>query len=416
MGDSYNTSTEQVQLPDISMKWHKFLINFLIWVWVVFDIYNASQDYQAIKMLGENLNQLKAGVLLPVQTVLFVISAIYTIKVRFDLAKFKKKAPGELQIMFILTMVINAITIILYSLNEIPMDSSLATNFVMNISGLLFYRRYYNLRDQYFNVGDGQPAKTTSVSSGTAGSSSGTDFSSASSASSAFSGSTYQSSGSATGSVSFSGSASETSSYETSSETSSYGTTSGTFTMGSDSFVTSTQETSSGNTFSAGSAASVSSSGVNTKPSAPASSANKESSSGSTIALVLILACAAALIWNVYRIVDTPAGRASGYPDSISLFGVPVHFAFLMVYPIVMVIAVLIAAAVKKIWARALFLAIACDSSFTTGNWTFNIVFSRLIAPVFTSYVSVQIIGKVFTILLLALLVGYCVERWKKKA
>ena len=410
MGDSYNTSTEQVQLPDISMKWHKFLINFLIWVWVVFDIYNASQDYQAIKMLGENLNQLKAGVLLPVQTVLFVISAIYTIKVRFDLAKFKKKAPGELQIMFILTMVINAITIILYSLNEIPMDSSLATNFVMNISGLLFYRRYYNLRDQYFNVGDGQPAKTTSVSSGTAGSSSGVNATSASS------GSTYQSSGSATGSVSFSGSASETSSYETSSETSSYGTTSGTFTMGSDSFVTSTQETSSGNTFSAGSAASVSSSGVNTKPSAPASSANKESSSGSTIALVLILACAAALIWNVYRIVDTPAGRASGYPDSISLFGVPVHFAFLMVYPIVMVIAVLIAAAVKKIWARALFLAIACDSSFTTGNWNFNIVFSSLIAPVFTSYVSVQIIGKVFTILLLALLVGYCVERWKKKA
>ena len=410
MGDSYNTSTEQVQLPDISMKWHKFLINFLIWVWVVFDIYNANQDYQAIKMLGENLNQLKAGVLLPVQTVLFVVSAIYTIKVRFDLAKFKKKAPGELQIMFILTMVINAITIILYSLNEIPMDSSLATNFVMNISGLLFYRRYYNLRDQYFNVGDGQPAKTTSVSSGTAGSSSGVNATSASS------GSTYQSSGSAKGSVSFSGSASETSSYGTSSETSSYGTTSGTFTMGSDSFVTSTQETSSGNTFSAGSAASVSSSGVNTKPSAPASSANKESSSGSTIALVLILACAAALIWNVYRIVDTPAGRASGYPDSISLFGVPVHFAFLMVYPIVMVIAVLIAAAVKKTWARALFLAIACDSSFTTGNWTFNIVFSRLIAPVFTSYVSVQIIGKVFTILLLALLVGYCVERWKKKA
>ena len=87
-----------------------------------------------------------------------------------------------------------------------------------------------------------------------------------------------------------------------------------------------------------------------------------------------------------------------------------------MVYPIVMVIAVLIAAAVKKTWARTLFLAIACDSSFTTGNWTFNIVFSRLIAPVFTSYVSVQIIGKVFTILLLALLVGYCVERWKKKA
>ena len=142
----------QSNLPDMPMKAHKFLINFWLWFLALAAVVSAVQNISAIGDIERAgaAKYIKGMPLVYLQTVLLFGCAIYLIKVRFDLAKFKSTAPKSLSTALIVMFCINLITVVFGAMNGAQMEGSNYTAPLMNLATMLYYRRYYNARDQYF--------------------------------------------------------------------------------------------------------------------------------------------------------------------------------------------------------------------------------------------------------------------------
>lgn len=141
----------QSNLPDMPMKAHKFLIYFWLWLLAIIAVVSACQNISALGQLQQyDTSAIKGMPLVYLQTVLLFIEAIYLIKIRFDLAKFKAGAPKALSIGLVILMCVNLINVVFFIMNNIQVETSVLTAPVANIATMLYYRRYYNARDQYF--------------------------------------------------------------------------------------------------------------------------------------------------------------------------------------------------------------------------------------------------------------------------
>ena len=142
----------QSNIPDMPMKGHKFLIYFWLWLLALLAVGGGVSNIRYLGALQSAgfLEQLKGVPLIYLQTGMSFILAIYLIKVRFDLARFKASAPKSLTRALVLTAAVNLINVIFASMNNVPIESSMYMAPIMNIATMLCYRRYYNARDQYF--------------------------------------------------------------------------------------------------------------------------------------------------------------------------------------------------------------------------------------------------------------------------
>lgn len=145
-------SEYQSNLPDMPMKGHKFLIYFWIWAQALLGVSNTLGNIQEINSINEAgvAEYIKGMPLYYMQTALLIILVLYLIKVRFDLAKFKAGAPKALSIALIMMAVVNLIYVVLYSMNNQPIASNAYSIPIVNLMTMVYYRRYYNARDQYF--------------------------------------------------------------------------------------------------------------------------------------------------------------------------------------------------------------------------------------------------------------------------
>ena len=148
MSQDFNPNDLEVKAPDVSMKWHKFLIYFLIWVWIVFGVYNGIQDLQFAAHY--DLSQIPGGFIIPLQGIGLLVAAVFAIKVWNDLRNLRGKAPKELSTYFIICLCCDALTVLFCIINSVPMDSTKLYPIAANVGALFWYRKYYNARDAYF--------------------------------------------------------------------------------------------------------------------------------------------------------------------------------------------------------------------------------------------------------------------------
>ena len=138
------------QQPKFHEWFHKFLINFFMWACAAFAIlYGVRFIYSGIENGYSGIDL----VLLIAVNALLIALGIYTIKVRFDLAAFREKAPKELLGICIAGAVLCLAN---YWVEDISGDdfnrSLLSTAGILVCWGFVLYR-YYNERPYLFKKG-----------------------------------------------------------------------------------------------------------------------------------------------------------------------------------------------------------------------------------------------------------------------
>ena len=130
-----------IDQPELSMKWHKFLVNFALWLGAAISI---GVGILWLTRLGSSYDEDKA--LVAVCAIAQIALGIYGVKVRFDLALFKKSGPRALFILYIVTA---AVTVLFLALT----GETLANNVgqvIAPIGWAFVNRQYYNKRDHLF--------------------------------------------------------------------------------------------------------------------------------------------------------------------------------------------------------------------------------------------------------------------------
>ena len=147
--DSNTTSSPEIQHPDLPMKWHKFMIYFVMWFWVLVGIVNLVDVYPFL--LGDRSGYpFDAKGLLWLFFVGEAVVTIYTLKVRFDLAGLKAKAPKELSYIYIANAVLIFLMILFCNSNHLEVQSQSYTQIILNACLFFSCRKYYLARDYLF--------------------------------------------------------------------------------------------------------------------------------------------------------------------------------------------------------------------------------------------------------------------------
>ena len=133
------------QAPDPSqykMGWHKWLIYFILWLWMVIDASNGITCMQYAQY---------ASGFLVVIGLAYLAMAVVDVVVRFQLAKFKEGAP---KMLLYLTLSSVAVELLFYiTISSSPyftVDSSAATMIVARIAFAIGNHRYYASRSDLF--------------------------------------------------------------------------------------------------------------------------------------------------------------------------------------------------------------------------------------------------------------------------
>lgn len=127
------------------MKWHKFLVNFSLWLTAISEILLGGVMLLMMTMDTPNRYRGENGLLIFafVLLVLMVACGVYGIVVRFELARFKQNAPAHL----LFVQIAESIVIALFMM--IDEDVAL-TSIIPSIVWAFINRYYYSKRADLF--------------------------------------------------------------------------------------------------------------------------------------------------------------------------------------------------------------------------------------------------------------------------
>ena len=145
--------------PDPPMKWHKFLIYFSLWAGALINFFNGLQLLNGSIYQG-NADQVYS-VFSGLKTVdmifgiIYIAIAIFMIYVRFQLAGFKRGAPGKLISLYVIQLVaLFAYTLVASVTIHIPwaeiFSSSIIPSLIVSIVMIFVNRYYYSKRAHLF--------------------------------------------------------------------------------------------------------------------------------------------------------------------------------------------------------------------------------------------------------------------------
>ena len=153
-------ATEQIQ-PKQTMKWHKFLIFFSLWVSAAVNAFNAvqlftgmhygsAQDARMIYLYFDGLKALDMGI-----AVVYIGIAVYTIIARFALAQYRADGPKKLTNVYALNMLASIaypLLIVLVTGLEYSevMDSSTVRSLIISAGMISYNKKYYKEREYLF--------------------------------------------------------------------------------------------------------------------------------------------------------------------------------------------------------------------------------------------------------------------------
>ncbi len=126
MDTAYNTaiSTNETAAPAYGMKWHKFLVNFSLWLGAILNfVMGAACMFEGAPLYG----------------IVLICAAAYSIYVRFQLANFKKNAYKHLL----------AVQLIVVAADLFLMGAEISA-LVSNIVACSVNYLYYKKRDELF--------------------------------------------------------------------------------------------------------------------------------------------------------------------------------------------------------------------------------------------------------------------------
>ena len=156
--------------PGLSLEWHRYLVKFLIWFWIVVCfIYSATLLFPWIQnsldfVLG--VDEVVFGPVFPGPITLafaagFLFEGAFLLKVRHDLKRMRRKAPKELSVAFLIAFWLHGLVFLASVLQDsirfwplllvsgIAYVNSLFPA-VASLAARTWYRRYYNTLDLYF--------------------------------------------------------------------------------------------------------------------------------------------------------------------------------------------------------------------------------------------------------------------------
>ncbi len=145
--------------PDPPMKWHKFLIYFSLWAGALFT-FLSGVSYLTGRQYDGNADQVYS-VFSGLKTVdmifgiIYIAIAIFMIYVRFQLAGFKRGAPGKLISLYVIQLVaIFAYTLVVSVTIHIPWSEifnfSIIPSLIVSIVMIFVNRYYYSKRAHLF--------------------------------------------------------------------------------------------------------------------------------------------------------------------------------------------------------------------------------------------------------------------------
>lgn len=125
------SAVKDITNPDnYKLKWHKWLVNFVFWLWALSNARNAIDSFTlGLALLG----------------IIFAAITGYEIYTRFQLARFKTGAVNKLIACLVINLVI---TIVFAALN--PGDTTNGPQIVISIAWLIGNWRYYSTRKALF--------------------------------------------------------------------------------------------------------------------------------------------------------------------------------------------------------------------------------------------------------------------------
>ena len=131
------------QQPKFHEWFHNFLIYFALWI---LPAYLAWDKYNHITECKENGFEGKELTLTVIVDVMFIAVGIFIIIARFDLAAFRKKAPKELLIAFLLLALFCFVNLwrINYIDNGEPDKNNILTAIVFACWGIVLFRYYHD--------------------------------------------------------------------------------------------------------------------------------------------------------------------------------------------------------------------------------------------------------------------------------
>ena len=133
------------QTPEMPMKWHKFLISISLWVAVLVNLGNAGTYFSFASMYG----------IYAVCGAVMLALSVFSVVVRFALARFKSNGPKLLVILNICTGAVGIVFPLMESLSSgYPLSSMITST---NVSQMVvcfamaaLHRMYYGKRAHMF--------------------------------------------------------------------------------------------------------------------------------------------------------------------------------------------------------------------------------------------------------------------------
>lgn len=127
--------TQQVPAAQFPMKWHKWLIYFVLWVHAVINTINAAAYCSYISVSGRAL----------LFAVVYFALAAFAVYARFQLAKFRRGAPKKLLVYLLCDI---ACSVVVAALAGTLANS--ASHIGIVGAQVLWNWRYYSSRDELF--------------------------------------------------------------------------------------------------------------------------------------------------------------------------------------------------------------------------------------------------------------------------
>lgn len=148
-------------VPERSMKWHKFLVNFALWAAAVLSAVSGAQlltgshygDSAMTEQVYRTFGSLKsADTVFGILQIALAVLLIYT---RFQLAGFKKGAPNKLTLAYALNLVVFlGYAVVVSNIVGAPfseiLDPSSTSSVAASVAMLVINRIYYGKRAHLF--------------------------------------------------------------------------------------------------------------------------------------------------------------------------------------------------------------------------------------------------------------------------
>lgn len=148
-GASDTQVSEAVSAPQYPMKWHKFLIYFSLWAGALSLFGTGLSVIMQVVQYGSLLGQsLALGLVL--YSVAAIALGIFSIYVRFQLARFRRSAVKLLVLLHVLTIVLNIVDFAMASNLGITIDSSNTSTLFAPVILIILNLQYYKKRSALF--------------------------------------------------------------------------------------------------------------------------------------------------------------------------------------------------------------------------------------------------------------------------